>query len=150
MGRLQDKTVMITGAARGLGAACARLCAREGARVALTDVDIQGAQAVAEEIETTGASARAYQQDVTDEAGWEAVVAAVTNDLAGLDVLVNNAGIGIIGSVEDTTLAQWRQTMAVNLDSVFLGTRAAIGWMKGHRGGSIVNISSIEGIIGEP
>lgn len=150
MGRLANKTVMITGGARGIGAATGRLCAREGARVALTDIDVQGVQTVAEGIERAGAKARAYRQDVTDEGGWDAIVDEITDDLGGLDVLVNNAGIAIVANVEETTLAQWRRTMAVNLESVFLGTRAAIRWMKGHGGGSIVNISSIEGIIGEP
>lgn len=150
MGRLDGKTVMITGGARGLGAATARLCVDEGARVAVTDLDFEGASAVAESIQQDGGTARAYEQDVTNEAGWDATINAVSADLGGFHVLVNNAGVGLIGTVEDTSYADWRRTMTVNLDSVFLGTRAAIARLKTDGGGSIVNISSIEGMVGEP
>lgn len=150
MGRLDNKTVVITGGAGGLGEAMARLCAEEGAQVAVTDLDLERAEAVVGAIEAGGGIARAYRQDVTDEAGWEATLGAIATDLGGPDALVNNAGIGLIGTVEDTSFEDWRRTMAVNLDSVFLGTRAAIRRMKGQGGGAIVNISSIEGIIGEP
>lgn len=148
--RLEHKTVMVTGGASGLGAAICRQCAAEGARVAITDIDEQGAAAVQKEILDRGGVARCYQQDVTDEAVWQTTVARVAADLQGIDVLVNNAGIGLIGTVEDTSLADWQRTMRVNLDSVFLGTRAAIAHMKTRGGGSIVNIASIEGMIGEP
>lgn len=150
MGRLDGKTAMVTGGAIGLGAAMCKLFAQEGAAVAVTDINEAGAKSLAAEIEAAGGKARAYQQDVTDEAAWPRVIEAVRADLGGFDVLVNNAGIAIVGTVEDCTLADWRKTMAVNLESVFLGTRAAIADMKGQGSGSIINISSIEGIVGEP
>lgn len=150
MGRVQDKVAVITGGAKGLGAEMCRLLAREGAKIAVADIDMDGANAVVAEIEQAGGQAQAFELDVTDEAAWDSVVESIQSALGGFDILVNNAGIGIIGTVEDTSLADWRRTMAVNLDSVFLGTRAAIRMMKPQKSGSIINISSIEGIIGEP
>lgn len=150
MGRLDGKTALVTGGALGLGAAMCKLFAAEGAAVAVTDINEAGAKSLAQEIEQAGGRAMSYQQDVTDEAAWATTIEAVKADLGGLDILVNNAGIAIIGTVEDCTLEDWRKTMTVNLDSVFLGTREGIRAMKGQGSGSIINISSIEGIIGEP
>lgn len=150
MGRLDNKVALVTGGAQGLGAAMCKLFAQEGATVAVTDIDEPGAQMLAKDIEKSGGRARAYLQDVTDEAQWGRTIDAVQADLGGFDILVNNAGIAIIGTVEDCTLDDWRKTMAINLESVFLGTRAAIQRMKAQGSGSIINISSIEGIIGEP
>ena len=150
MGRLDNKVALVTGGAKGLGAAMCTLFAKEGAAVAVTDIDEAGAKAVAAEIEKSGGRARAYHQDVTDEAAWASTVQAVKADLGGFDILVNNAGIAIVGTVEDATLADWRKTMTVNLESVFLGTREAIRSMKQQGSGSIINMSSIEGIVGEP
>lgn len=150
MGRVQDKVAVITGGAKGLGAEMCRLLAKEGAAIAVADIDMDGAHAVVKEIQDGGGRAQAFRLDVTDEAAWDNVVDEIKAALGGFDVLVNNAGIGLIGTVEDTSLADWRKTMAVNLDSVFLGTRAAIRVMKEQKSGSIINISSIEGIIGEP
>jgi NAD(P)-dependent dehydrogenase (short-subunit alcohol dehydrogenase family) len=117
--------------------------------VIITDINIQAAEAVAEQINASGGKAQARLQDVTDEALWGKVVQDIVSSHGSLDVLVNNAGIALIGSVEDGTLDDWRTTQAVNGESVFLGTRAAIAVMK-ERGGSIINISSIEGMVGEP
>ena len=150
MGRLTNRIAMVTGGARGLGAAQCRLFAREGARVAIADVDTAAASALAKELAASGGWARPYTLDVTDESGWDATLAAVIADCGGFDVLVNNAGIGRIASVEDCTLADWRAVMSVNLDGVFLGTRAAIRAMKDRGGGSIINMSSIYGIVGDP
>lgn len=150
MGRLDNKVALVTGGAKGLGAAMCTLFAKEGAAVAVTDIDESGAQALAADIEKSGGRSRAYAQDVTDEAAWTSTIEAVQADLGGFDILVNNAGIAIVGTVEDCTLADWRKTMTVNLESVFLGTQAAIRYMKPQRSGSIINISSIEGIVGEP
>lgn len=149
MARVQGKVAMVTGGAGGLGAAQCRLLAREGARVAVADIDPEAAEAVAAGIREAGGEAMTVTLDVTDEGGWDQAVAAVTGEMGRLDVLVNNAGIAILGSAEDMSLDDWRKTMAVNLDGVFLGTRAAIRAMKGH-GGSIVNISSIKGMIADP
>jgi NAD(P)-dependent dehydrogenase (short-subunit alcohol dehydrogenase family) len=96
-----------------------------------------------------GAAALAVHQDVTSEQRWQEVVAEIIERFGRLDILVNNAGIAVVGTVEDTSLADWRATQNVNLDAVFLGTREVIKVMKAG-GGSIINISSIEGIIGEP
>ena len=147
--RLQNKVALVTGAGAGIGEATARRFAEEGAVVIITDINIQAAEAVAEQINASGGKAQARLQDVTDEALWENVVQDIVSSHGSLDVLVNNAGIALIGSVEDGTLDDWRTTQAVNGESVFLGTRAAIAVMK-ERGGSIINISSIEGMVGEP
>jgi 3(or 17)beta-hydroxysteroid dehydrogenase len=145
MPRLKDKVALVTGGARGLGAATCRAFVREGARVAVADIDAGAAQALAREL---GGAARAYTLDVTDETAWDATVAQVLEDLGGLHVLVNNAGIGRLASVEDCTYAEWRAVLAVNLDGVFLGTRAGIRAMKTRGGGSIINMSSVYGIVG--
>jgi NAD(P)-dependent dehydrogenase (short-subunit alcohol dehydrogenase family) len=145
--RLAGKVALVTGGGSGLGEATARRFAAEGAHVYVTDIDGEAARRVAEAI---GEQATARTQDVTDEADWDVLMAEILSSRSSLDVAVNNAGVAITGSVEDATLADWRKTQAVNLDAVFLGTRAAIKAMKQTGGGSIINISSIEGIVGEP
>ncbi len=144
--RLEGKVALVTGAGSGLGEATARRFAAEGARVYLTDINEEAANAAAGSI---GDAASAQFQDVTDEAAWDRLVNDISATEGQLDIVVNNAGIVMTGSAEDTSLEDWRAIQAVNLDGVFLGTRAAIKAMKAH-GGSIINISSIEGIIGEP
>ncbi len=148
-GRLATKIALITGAGSGLGEATARRFAEEGAHVVVTDINREAVETVAESIQSSGGGATARYQDVTDEADWDALMAEIIESHQRLDVIVNNAGIAITGTAEDTSLDDWRKTQAVNLDAVFMGTRAAIKVMKGN-GGSIINISSIEGIIGEP
>ncbi|EMM7970281.1 glucose 1-dehydrogenase [Pseudomonas aeruginosa] len=149
MGRLQDKVCLVTGAARGIGLATAELFAREGARVLLTDLDQAAGLAAANALGGQGLSVGFLQQDVTDEAQWRKTFDFCERLFGGLDVLVNNAGVGAFCDVERMTLEQWRHTLACNLDSVFLGTQLAIGRMRA-RGGSIINVASIEGLIGEP
>lgn len=148
-GRLASKVALVTGGGNGIGAAISKRFAEEGAIVAVTDIDFPSAQRVAEEITATGGTAIAREQDVTDAELWATLLPALAAELGGLNVLVNNAGIAIPATVEEETLDGWRRTQSVNLESVFLGTQAAIRQMKG-KGGSIVNVSSIEGIIGEP
>lgn len=150
MGRLDGKVALITGGARGLGEAMGRAMAREGAAVALTDLRVDEGETVAADLAAQGAQAVFLEQDVTDEARWDTVVDEVASRLGGVNVLVNNAGIAEIGTIEDTSFESWRRTMAVNLDGVFLGTRAGVRHMKARGGGSIINISSIEGIVGNP
>ena len=146
--RLKGKVALVTGAGNGIGAATARRFAQEGAFVVVTDIDHGAAQRTADAIVDAGGSAIAEQQDVCDEARWQQLVADTVQKQGGLHVLVNNAGIVIPGNVENTSLDDWRSTNAVNSDSVFLGCRAAVEAMK-VCGGSIINISSIEGIVGE-
>ena len=147
--RLSGKIALITGAGAGIGAATARRFASEGATVIVTDINEDTAQRTATAINDDGGAAHARQQDVTDAELWRTVVEDIAATHGALHVLVNNAGIGMVGNVEQATLADWRKTQAVNGEGVFLGTQAAIGVMK-HCGGSIINISSIEGIVGEP
>lgn len=148
-GRVRDKVCVVTGGARGLGLATAwRLC-EEGARVLITDLDAAEGEAQAGKLGEDGHRADFLEQDVTRPESWKTVFDAVAQRFGPVDVLVNNAGIARIADLESLSFETWRQTLAVNLDGVFLGTQAAIARMKG-RGGSIVNIASIEGLIGEP
>lgn len=151
MGRVDNKVALVTGGAKGIGRASALMLAREGARVVLTDVEEAQGTAVAREIERAGGKALFLVQDVTDESQWVDVVDRARAHFGGLNIVVNNAGIGTAGSAEDETLEAWRRLMAVNLDGVFLGTKHAIRAMKDEAGaGSIINISSIEGIVADP
>ncbi|AEG51435.1 3-oxoacyl-(acyl-carrier-protein) reductase [Sphingobium chlorophenolicum L-1] len=145
MGRLEGKTAIVTGAASGLGEATARRFAQEGAKVILTDISDEGA-AVARDI---GGDAQFLLQDVANEARWAEVVGHAEESWGRLDILINNAGISMFGLVTDLTYAQWRRCIEVDLDSVFLGTRAAIPLMRRSGGGAIVNISSMAGITGQ-
>ena len=148
MGRVQGKTALVTGAAQGLGAAIAAMLAREGANVVLTDINIDGARKMAHEINTANADrAIAILQDVTEPGRWTQVINDTKEAFGGLNILVNNAGIGSMGSIEEETYENWRHVHAVDLDSVFLGCKAAIPLMAESGGGSIVNVSSISGII---
>ena len=140
--RLEGKVALITGAAGGIGSASAALFEAEGAKLALTDLDAADLAPFAE------LGALTLSQDVTDEARWREVVDAVIARFGRLDVLVNNAGVAIVGNIESATLEDWRKTQAINSESVFLGCREAVRAMKG-QGGSIVNISSVAGIIGD-
>lgn len=149
MNRFEGYGVIVSGGAGGIGLATVERFAREGAAVVLTDIDAGRAEAQAARLSQAGHRVLALGHDVSNEDSWRAVMSAAGQWLGRVDVLVNNAGIALIGTVEDSSLADWRHTQAVNLDGVFLGTQAAIAAMKGE-GGSIVNVSSIEGIIGEP
>ena len=122
--------------------------AKEGAVVAISDINDEAGQALAQELTQAGYTANFYHHDVTREDDWQQVIAKVTDDFGGLNVVVNNAGIGFLANIEETTLEAWDQTILVNQTSVFLGTKLAILWMKEHGGGSIINMSSIEGLIG--
>ncbi|MEI9996052.1 MAG: SDR family oxidoreductase [Rhizomicrobium sp.] len=152
-GRVHGKIALITGGAQGLGEATARMLAREGARVAVTDVNVAGAEAVAASINAARAGAAiALKHDVTSEDDWVRVLAETADAFGGLHVLVNNAGISLTKDLEQTTLEEWRKVHAIDLDGVFLGCKHAIAWMAKSvkadgLGGSIVNISSISGII---
>ncbi|BBK31316.1 NAD(P)-dependent dehydrogenase (short-subunit alcohol dehydrogenase family) [Stella humosa] len=141
-GRVAGKVALVTGAGGGLGRAFCRALAGEGAQVVATDRDLAAAAATADEC-----GGLALALDVTDEAAWIATMAEVARRLGRLDVLVNNAGIAILNTIEDTTIEEWRLTMGVNLDGVFLGCKHGIGLMKA-TGGSIINLSSVSGLVG--
>jgi NAD(P)-dependent dehydrogenase (short-subunit alcohol dehydrogenase family) len=148
MGRVDKKIALVTGAAQGLGAAISIMLANEGAKVALSDINIEGAREVASGINADHPdNAIALEQDVADEAGWQRVLGQVQADFGGLNILVNNAGIGSVASIEDESYENWRRVHAVDLDSVFLGCKYGVPLIAESGGGSIVNISSISGII---
>ena len=145
-GRVEGKVALVTGAASGLGKAAAAMLVREGARVALTDRNEAGVREVAGAL---GESARAWALDVTKEADWERVVDEVVATFGRLDVVVNNAGIGISKDIEALSLEEWRLVHSVNLDGVFLGCKHAIrGMRQSGAKGSIINISSVAGLVG--
>jgi NAD(P)-dependent dehydrogenase (short-subunit alcohol dehydrogenase family) len=148
--RFADKVVIVTGAASGIGRATAQAFLEEGARVVATDI--------APEVEAwRGALGRgedallARVHDVASEPAWESVVAEALARFERLDVLVNNAGVSASSPVVDTTLADWRRVMAINLDGVFLGTKHAVRAMRRHgEGGAIVNVASVAALAGNP
>ena len=150
MGRMDGKVALISGGARGQGAAEARLFAREGGKVVIGDLlDVEGMR-VAAEIAELGGEALYVHLDVTKEEDWQSAVAAAVSTYGKLDVLVNNAGIWRRGRVEDTTVEDWDAVQNVNSKGVFLGTKAAIPEMRKAGGGSVVNISSTAGLVGGP
>ena len=146
--RLEGKVALITGAARGQGAAEARLFAQEGAKVIVADVSDPEGIAVAAEIAEAGGDAIYVHLDVTDESEWEAAVQSAITSFGKLDILVNNAGIWRRGHVMETSSEQWDDIMDGNAKGVFLGTKTAIPEMTKAGGGSIVNISSTAGLVG--
>ena len=158
MGRLQGKIALVTGGASvpGLGSATAQRFAEEGAVVYVTDRDGAGAETVAAGIRATGGQATALAHDVTSEADWDRVMAAIDAGHGALDVLVNNAGIAVLRPIEALTTADWLLQNDVNLNSVFHGTKRAVIAMRKPgadgkpRGGSIINISSVVGLFGVP
>jgi NAD(P)-dependent dehydrogenase (short-subunit alcohol dehydrogenase family) len=148
-GRVAGKKAFITGGAQGLGAGAARRLAEEGAKVALADLNLEGAQAVADELNAAHGrgTAFAYRLDVTDEQGWIDTLLRANADMGGISVLLNNAGISRGADIENCTLDDFRITMSVNVDSVFLGAKHAIRYLRENQPGSIINISSIAGLI---
>jgi NAD(P)-dependent dehydrogenase (short-subunit alcohol dehydrogenase family) len=147
-GRVAGKIALVTGGGSGLGRAIAVLLAREGARVAVTDIDEDAARATAEAIGgECGGGAIAIRHDVTEAAAWTTALKRTVAQFGGLQVLVNNAGIAEGGSIEDTDFDTWRRVHAIDLDSVFLGCKLALPHIQASGGGAIVNISSIAGIV---
>ena len=142
--RVAGKVALVTGGASGLGRESAILFAREGAKVAITDINDEAGRAVADEI---GEAAIFVPHDVTSEQQWIEAIETTVTRFGGLNILVNSAGIGLGKSVEDIELEEWRRVHAIDLDGVFLGCKHAIPAMAKSGGGSIVNISSIAGII---
>jgi 3(or 17)beta-hydroxysteroid dehydrogenase len=148
MGRVQDKVAIVTGGASGVGKADCLLLAREGARVVVADIDEKNGQAVAKEITDKGGVAVFVKHDISSEADWQGIIKLAREKFGGLDVLVNNAAILAIGTIEDTTLELYQKIQRVNSDGYFLGCKYGYAAMKERGGGSIINMSSISGIGG--
>ena len=155
--RLENKVAIITGAAAGVegqlmgfGGAAARMFAREGAKVVLTDIKVEMGEATAAQIRENGADVMFMEHDVTNEERWLEVIAETVARYGKLDVLVNNAGTGARYTVEETSVADWQGQMDVHAKGVFLGTKYAIPEMRKAGGGSIINVSSIYGLVGSP
>jgi NAD(P)-dependent dehydrogenase (short-subunit alcohol dehydrogenase family) len=143
--RAADKRAFITGAAGGLGSATARMLARHGARVFLTDVDAAATATLADEINSERGAPVAWSaaQDVRDETVWKQVLEQAAQTMGGLSVLVNNAGVGSLGSIENITLKEWQRVMSINLDSVMMGCKYALPYLRNAQPASIINISSL-------
>ena len=150
MGRLQSKTALISGAANGMGAAEARIFAEQGAQVIVGDVDDANAKAVVHEITEAGGRAISVHLDVADAESWDKAITRGVEEFGNIDILVNNAGILIMKPIQDTTEEEWDRIFSINAKGVFLGTKAVLESMKAAGTGSIINISSIYGIVGAP
>ena len=148
MGRLDGKVALVSGGARGQGAAEGKLFAREGASVVLGDVLDDEGKKVEAEIAEAGGKATYVHLDVTRDSDWRNAINTAVSRYGTLNVLVNNAGILIRKGIEDTTEDEWDRIMAVNAKGVFLGTKQSIPVMRQAGGGSIVNISSVDGLVG--
>jgi len=148
-GRVAGKKAFVTGAAQGLGAAIAHRLAEEGAKVTLADINAEGARAVAAEIDRVRGAGTAFAVplDVTKEDQWIYALEEADEAMGGISVLVNNAGVFRTGDIEQTSFEDFKLSMSVNVDSVFLGAKHALKYMRQHPPGSIVNISSIAGLI---
>jgi len=150
MGRVGGKKVLITGGAQGLGACFGRMLADEGARVALSDVNFEGAEATAAEINKKHpGAALAIKHDVTSKTDWENALAAAADHMGGISVLINNAGIGTWGNIETETYENWRRTQEIDVDSIFIGTQLAMPYLKESQPASIINISSVAGMVAD-
>jgi NAD(P)-dependent dehydrogenase (short-subunit alcohol dehydrogenase family) len=146
--RLKDKVAIVTGAASGMGAATARLFAREGAIVVLTDINEKDGPTVAADVVRANGSARFEKHDVSSDIDWQRVAEAALAAYGRIDILINNAGIS--GSIPDKLdLEMWDRQFSINARGMFLGIRAVVPIMQKQKSGSIVNISSISGIIGQ-
>jgi len=151
MARLTDKVAVVTGGALGIGAATCEMLAREGAAVAVTDLLDEDGAAVVERIETAGGKARYWHLDVVEEAEVQRVFGEIADEFGKLDVVVNNAGIaGANKPTDEVSLEEWERVIAVNVRGVFLCTKHGIKHLRDAGGGSIVNLSSIYGIVGAP
>lgn len=148
MGRLNGKVAIITGAASGQGAVEAKLFAKEGAKVVATDINEQALQNVISEIKAAGGEAIAIKHNVVSEDEWTNVITKAVETFGKIDVLVNNAGIAPSTPLEHTTLDDWHKAMDINMTSVFIGTKLVVPEMRKAGGGSIINISSMAGIVG--
>ena len=145
MGRLEGKTALVTGAASGIGLQTSIRLAEEGARVMMTDINLEE---VLQQAEKLGANATFLKLDITEEEEWISVLDETVKRFDRLDILVNSAGMVLIADVEQITLEDWRKVHAVNLDGTFLGCKHGVRVMKEFGAGSIINLSSVSGMIG--
>jgi NAD(P)-dependent dehydrogenase (short-subunit alcohol dehydrogenase family) len=150
MAQVSGKVAIVTGGASGIGEACAETLAREGASVLITDIDDTLGKGVVEHIAKSGGKAHYLRHDVRDEAAWPGIVAEAEKRYGRLDIMVANAGIGIMSPIATMTLADWQRQQAINLDGVFLSIKHSIPAMKRAGGGSIVLMSSVAGLRGAP
>ncbi|GAB2770554.1 glucose 1-dehydrogenase [Terrabacter koreensis] len=148
MNRLDGRVALVTGAASGIGKATAQRLAEEGAAVLLTDVNEALGATTVEELRATGARVDFLRHDVTSEEDWAAAVAKAVDEFGSLDILVNNAGLGDLLPIEETSLADWERTVAIDQTGVFLGMKTAAPHLKASAHGAVVNISSIFGTSG--
>jgi NAD(P)-dependent dehydrogenase (short-subunit alcohol dehydrogenase family) len=148
MGRLENKIALVTGGGSGIGRGCAIALAAEGARIIVGDVDVKGAAETCDAIIAKGGEARPRLLDVASETYWRSFVDFVEHEFGALHILVNNAGICISRPLLETSFDAWRRQMSINLDGVFLGTKAALPLMVKSGGGSVINISSVAGLKG--
>ena len=150
MGRVDGKKVLITGGAQGLGACFGRMLVDEGAQVALTDINAEGAEATAAAINKDHPGAAiAIKHDVTSKDDWENALDVAADHMGGVSVLINNAGIGTWGNIETETYEGWRRTQEIDVDSIFIGTQLAMPYLKDNQPASIINISSVAGMVAD-
>ncbi len=148
MGRVAGKKVFITGGAQGLGACFGRMLAAEGAKVFLTDVNVAGAEKTAAAIDKAYPGAASFcHHDVTKSEDWENALGMGAEFMGGVSVLINNDGVGGWGNIETETIEGWRRTLDIDVDSIFIGTQLAMPYLKASQPASIINISSVAGLI---
>jgi NAD(P)-dependent dehydrogenase (short-subunit alcohol dehydrogenase family) len=148
MNRLEGRVALITGAASGIGKATAQRLAEEGAAVLVTDIQVEAGESTAGDINEAGGRAAFARHDVTSESDWEAACARAVEEFGALDILVNNAGMGDIKPIEETSLAEWERTVAIDQTGVSLGMKVAAPHLKRSEHASVINISSIFGSSG--
>ena len=150
MGRVQGKKAFITGGAQGLGACFARMLAAEGAKVFISDINVEGAEKTAAAINQKYEGAASFcRHDVTSRGDWENALGMASEAMGGVSGLINKAGIGSFANIETETDENWRRTMEIDVDSIFIGTQLAMPYLKKAQPASIINISSVAGIIAD-
>lgn len=147
---MQDKVVLVTGGASGIGEACCERFAAAGAQVICADLQVGKGETVVARVEAAGGKIAFFEQDVTDEARWKELADQIMQQFGGLHALINNAGIGEGASILETTLEDFRRQFSINMEGVFLGTRTCIPLIDQSGGGAIVNLSSVAGLRGAP
>ncbi|MDA8315867.1 MAG: glucose 1-dehydrogenase [Actinomycetota bacterium] len=145
---VEGKVVVVTGAGAGIGRATAKLFADNGAKVVVTDVKQDQGEETVQQITSAGGDSMFLRHDVSSEEDWVRVLAAAKEQFGGIDVLVNNAGIYVIAPVTETTLEQWNKLFSINVTGVFLGAKHVVSYLVERGGGSIVNLSSVAGLLG--